>query len=638
MANEFSIKGTLSVEDKLKEREDYVENGDKTWLYKKRAFVTIEFIGTNTNIDCTFENYRLESDSVKNGSYTGGLTKVTDGRRVPNPILESVSIKNTSAGDISDVSLFQIEFSYKVFSLDDLNNVERSFMIQGNRVLIKGGWHPYGNSIDMLGVITGFGFTGNSDGSFSCTGKAIAESSLMGAFKVFTVDDSDDVDEAEEENKTYGFTNSIEKAIDETFGIERDDDGDVDEIDNASGRAASLQLKKIKSTVLTDLDYIRCGYAKIKLPKRWYQLFSDDGIIVTYISLGALVDYINRGFLKGKKYKFEIKGTFTNSSILKSADPKLFLLPLEQASYFGFQSVKDDDKVYNLLEDIGGDPGMLEDIMISTYMLNEIEKELDSNNRQENRGYDKTNFSNFFSIMFKMISENTGKAVDLRLIPTPAITSDSKEAVTGIIINMSRDVKVNKIVKPYEFKHIGKRSILRDVSLSSELDSELITMATINAKGDSKIPLGAIEKLFNGVYGCKPKDTDSNGDETTKKEKTPLEMLESATGKLGKNYTDSSVSSMKSALKKWFMTEPSNSGFVGYVRYAISLSVTIDGIWGIQFYDSFSFDRLPASLKKGVGNGIIYFVVTEQEHEISNGDWKTTIKGAMQIKANNSNG
>ena len=114
MAVKTSISTGFSdeVTKELRAREEFVVNGDHNWLYKKRAWAKLEFNGENTQFDkLRLNSYTLESAGIT-GGYTGGLIKRSEGRDIPNPILESVSIKNTGRGDIYNAALYEVNFSY----------------------------------------------------------------------------------------------------------------------------------------------------------------------------------------------------------------------------------------------------------------------------------------------------------------------------------------------------------------------------------------------------------------------------------------------------------------------------------------------------------------------------------------------
>jgi len=93
---------------------------------------------------------------------------------------------------------------------------------------------------------------------------------------------------------------------------------------------------------------------------------------------------------------------------------------------------------------------------------------------------------------------------------------------------------------------------------------------------------------------------------------------------MGDAYNSENVSDFRSVLRKHFMTSEFPKGLA--IPYSINLSVTIDGVGGIQFFNTFTIDNLPA------GFGDVFFAVGEIEHSVSDGNWDTTIVGYMMIR------
>ena len=92
---------------------------------------------------------------------------------------------------------------------------------------------------------------------------------------------------------------------------------------------------------------------------------------------------------------------------------------------------------------------------------------------------------------------------------------------------------------------------------------------------------------------------------------------------MGNNYNLNEVSDFRSILRKHFMSKVFPSG--KSIPYSINLSVTFDGVDGIQFFNTFTVDNLPG------GFGDVFFAVGEIEHSVSDGNWDTTIVGYMMI-------
>ena len=343
------------VTNELNAREEYVVNGDHNWLYKKRAWAKLEFNGDNTQFDSVrLKPYTLESAGIT-GGYTGGLVKRTEGRDVPNPILESVSIKNTGRGDIYNSALYEVNFSYKVFSLDDLNTVEGAFMIPMNRIRAYFGWHPFVDSKDksyfVEGELADFGFTANLDGSFSCTGKLLGgDVGRSGVLinKVKTSESNADGESKKEEPK--GIFETLRGKIDNELGLRRGDDGSID--------GGNLPYDRNPLIVRGE-----SAVANIQVDVSWYQ---NDSVYSSYITLDGLIDYINTSLLPDDDAvgDYVIDATAPEDDLIKSTKPQQLLLRGNQGNY-------DNDK--NNFNKNHPTSISVNKILISTDLLVEVE-------------------------------------------------------------------------------------------------------------------------------------------------------------------------------------------------------------------------------------------------------------------------
>ena len=636
------------VTKELNNRVEWVQNGNTQWLYEKRAWSRITFTGVNQSVgDVRLPNgkkvvFSLESEGV-DGGYVGGVVTRMDGRDAPRPILESVSIKNTGRGDIYNAGLYEAEFSYKVFSLSDLNTVEMAFMVPTNIVRIEFGWHPYPESKNFIeGAIAGFNFSANLDGSFSCSGKIIGGVANT-PFKI-TEAVNQPMGDGTSTTRIVGIFDAIKEDVDRALKLTRLDDGRISNNSRAPGDG-NLKYTKYKSTSDDLVEVVAVANIEVEETQ---EATSGDSLIRAYMSLGSLIRYFNDKFMTNSEYKYEIQATATKDPLIKSTNPSEFILRGEQ----GFYSENNDfGRGFDVDDNVSG-------LLISTELFTEIEKSMnDAEVRGEFAGGTKT-LNNFLSSLFTKLKQRTGGAYDLKLYQTDPNNTEVDKVVA--IVNDKMDIQIEKSssTKEYEFETISPKSIIKSMNLSSNLDSDMMLMARSSVSSDTPYP--AIERFFEN-YGLTilPRDKQpiqksfselafpnfqvpsffesqniSVKPNTINIDNTKKDLIESLTKQwveLGDGLTDAKVNSLTNVLKNYYNSLSKSNGDVGapsgLVRYAIDLSIEIDGILGIQVLDSFKVDRLPNSMK----SSNIHFVVTEVEHSISDGNWTTKINGGMHI-------
>ena len=221
--------------------------------------------------------------------------------------------------------------------------------------------------------------------------------------------------------------------------------------------------------------------------------------------------------------------------------------------------------------------------------------------------------------LFKEIETETGGIINCFLQSDPQQTEEIKRY---FVVNRHNDIKqVDKI--GYTFTTLSPTSILKGISMSSNLDAEMSAIAFTGGSG--KFPSNAISNVFK----CNPKPpkknklSDDSSDPLDNPNNTNI-ILKSKIREMGDAYNSENVSDFRSVLRKHFMTSEFPKGLA--IPYSINLSVTIDGVGGIKFYDTFTIDNLPA------GFGDVFFAVGEIEHSVSDGNWDTTIVGYMMIR------
>jgi len=580
----FGAAGTLNA------RESWVAGSSISaraleWLHQRRCFGSVSFTGDNDGFDCKAKAYSLSFGTGDEAALKRA------GRYVPRPHLTSITTKNQGSGDISDIAMWDISFEYVVYSQADFNAATAAFMIPGNFVNVEFGWtNGFGQvSIKEAGIYN-FSWTYNLDGSWTCNASALAKTATAGGFVIKPSSKAQSSkDPSGVETEYFGIGAKLQAQADNALGLGRDEDGGVtnDGLEEGQARAAG-------------------NYGVIKLQKEagaidmLLSFGSANEVVVSFVQLKEVVSFLNASAMAPNGKIVSNEATFVNNFILKSADPTRILMPSRGANY------KETGGKTNDFSAIGGTFGKVEDIWISTGLIIEVENKLLERKKEgEQASY---TVHQFMGQLLKEIETETGSVVNCYLQSDP----QSSGVKTYTIVNRHNDI-AGGVGAGYIFKTLTPNSIIKGISMSSNLDAEMSAIAYTG--GGGKYPSNAIKKVFN----CTPKNVD--GADGAKE--TTDEDLKKKIKQMGDNYNSNEVSEFRSILRKHFMSKlfPSAKS----IPYAINLSVTFDGVDGIQFFNTFTVDNLPG------GFGDVFFAVGEIEHSVSNGNWDTTIVGYMMI-------
>ena len=594
----FGAAGTLNA------RESWVAGNSVSaraleWLHQRRCFGSVSFTGDNDGFDCKSEStYTLTFGTGDEAALQRA------GRYVPRPYLTSITTKNQGSGDISDIAMWDISFEYVVYSQSDFNAATTAFMIPGNFVDVTFGWNNgFGQVSIKEAVIYNFGWTYNLDGSWTCTASALAKTATAGGFVITPSSKpitSKDASGAETEY--FGIGAKLQALVDGALGLGRDPDtGGITNDGLEEGQAKA-----------------NGPYGVIKIQKEassWEMVTSfgsANEIVVSFVQLKEVVSFLVSTAMAPNGKIVSNEATFVYNSALKSADPSRILMPGLGANY------KTTGGSVNDFSAIGGTIGKVEDIWISTGLIIEIENKLLERKKEgEQASY---TVHQFMGQLLKEIETETGSVVNCYLQSDP----QSSGVKIYTIVNRHNDIKGSKGAG-YTFKTLTPNSIIKGISMSSNLDAEMSAIAYTGGSG--KYPNNAIKNVFNCISKAdKQRAADAKADadagvETT--DKGSNFRLKQKISQMGNNYNSNEVSDFRSILREHFMSKLFPSG--KSIPYSINLSVTFDGVDGIQFFNTFTVDNLPG------GFGDVFFAVGEIEHSVSDGNWDTTIVGYMMI-------
>ena len=583
--------GGFGAEGALNERESWIAGESRNpraleWLHQRRSFGSVKFTGANDGFECKAEAYSLSFGTGDEAALKRA------GRYVPRPHLTSITTKNQGSGDISDIAMWDISFEYVVYSQADFNAATTAFMIPGNFVDVTFGWNnEFGSiSIKQAGIYN-FSWTYNLDGSWTCNASALAKTATAGGFVVKPSSKPiSSKDESGAETEYFGIGAWLQAKVDDALKLGRDPDtGGITNDGLEEGQAKA-----------------NGPYGVIKIQKEassWEMVTSfgsANEIVVSFVQLKEIVSYLVSSKMAPTAKIVSSEATFVNNFLLKSADPSRILMPSRGANY------KETGGSVNDFSAIGGTFGKVEDIWISTGLIIEIENKLLERKKEgEQASY---TAHQFMSQLLKEIETETGSVVNCYLQSDP----QSSGVKIYTIVNRHNDIKGSK-GPVYTFKTLTPNSIIKGISMSSNLDAEMSAIAYTGGSG--KYPNNAIKKVFN----CSPKNENGSDDALDDTDK----VLKDKIKQMGNNYNLNEVSDFRSILRKHFMSKVFPSG--KSIPYSINLSVTFDGVDGIQFFNTFTVDNLPG------GFGDVFFAVGEIEHSVSDGNWDTTIVGYMMI-------
>ena len=616
------------------------------WNYKKYCYVNIS-ITPNVSGTAIIPTTQLVigDNTAPVGKFItptkGGLDMYTseggsgNGSRKPKPVLTSVKILNQGGQDYTEAAIYEIEASFKVYTLDDLEEVEKTFFIIGAEMVVNFGWglHPK----DKKGItkdtiksnIYNFSFSIENDGSYNCNVKAISAAALfsksMGG--VVKAAPESEGDTSFPDTKTDIISQLI-REYKNTFGI--DDDGDPSDSDAGDGQILKKQSKG-DNTNGVKLDLYT---ANIEDGTPWYNIFSGDSVYFSYIRLGSLIEYLNKYFEseldKSIKFTFApaIAGGYPNIKGFASADPGKFVLDGDMARYNDAGGSLDWSGILKYES-----PNRLENIIISLELIQKFYNELSTDN--DSSATISPKVTNLLNKIFNEIDVNTGGLITPKLLPAELNPSsiDSTTSQEMYIINRKTVTDNEAYKKPYPFSVIGENSIVRSVSLESDYDSDLLVLASTQAIQEGTSNTSQLEVLYPENVALKNAITKANKEDKNKVTTDTLTTQKLAFGKDG--YTSDRISayrqSMQTYINKNFKTDASLST-LGYseLPLMLKLGVTIDGVAGITFLSPITIDRLP---KRYNDNANVSFSVTAVEHTFDGqGDWETRLETVMRLK------
>lgn len=695
----------------------------RSWNYENRAYGKL--VGSSKCGSMVIEdNYTLTS----NKPYTKDGTKV-----VPRPVLNSIGFTNSGGSDITDAALWECTAEFTVYSLNDLDRAERVFMLPGeSKIQVQFGWVGRGgtpNNGKIKGDLANFNFTADLDGSFKVSITFYGE---VARGTSTTTDSPQDTEVSKDEDgnvvaSTNGLITGIQRRLANMYLPTLKEDAD-ENTNVPTGQLDGTFLRDnaaIKNSAYSGEAFFG-GFVHLKQKHGFmdFDWISNQDPVIPMVSLVGLISTINK--LQNSPIQLSSVATFDATSIwVGTGDPGRMILDCKTTGNYRKASIADynvpppignkGDFNYFVSEYASGVSGNEVDVAdalcISTFYLQSLLEGMITTEKGDENKKIYPSIPKFLNRVFADVKQETGGYIDLALFSDP--NSGSDDVIQGtknyVIINKVESiVPPSESASPYKFSLIGENSIVKGMSYSAKMDSELTAIAyskntsgTQNPRGmvdnyfgalkcvsvedeETDVPKSTLElqkdrldavslsddeitaieddadrrarsavgnaagsgtgymsnakreEIYNRVYADVKRTLESEKLEEKKKEvfiqtRTPKQRLVDAYNTMAIAYSTENATELKSALRQYFM-EDKSSPIVNKtsIRFPIDLSVTLDGIFGVRFYDTFTIDRLPGSIR---ANGNIYFIVGEQQHSFSDGNWETTLTGYMMVGA-----
>jgi len=685
MVDKFNPEFPKKAKDELDDRAKHPDS----WMYKKYAHISMQLTGKTASSICVEEKGLIIGDSTN-----GKLYNYDSGVRLVNPTLQSVKVVNSgNNGDYTNSYLYEIEASFKVYSLDDMNRVEKGFFRLGAEVKIAFGWKgksgPINNG-EIFASIYNFGFTMASDGSYDCNIKAMSAAALFGGESMAGEVRSTDLIGKDESTDRKPFVNIIEAfyiMAKKAFGILPEDGVTVSKWESinewfaSENSVAGLHGNQSKYINVHNYDFVAL---ELETPAASYNAIGND-VTVLYTTLGSFVQYLNKTS-KENDGLFEI--SISSETTAEGATGPTEYNLRDFGSSNPYRCVIPDSKPYGV------------NVAATTATINEFAGEVDVttstgspakvgidfttiqnkiNETTANKGkpiaqillnidellkiYDRLHqgmpgkdgtkhppkTKDFLDEIFNMIENDTSGVTKLQTQPINS-NPDEKNRVPYAelphhveIIN--RGMIPSKQIKksdPYVFKVLTESSILRNVSLQSDFDTDLLVRASKKSIKDGSSNMAGLSHLYPNC-GITPTVTSEIATAVAETKKAVLaadaksklitaDDIMDLREDIGYNgWTQDKSISLISLVRKYLMQKSHliSVGSYGEVPMMLKLGVTIDGITGVKYMSPISIDRMPAAFKKDA----VDFAIISIEHSFDGqGDWSTSYETVMRIK------
>jgi hypothetical protein len=413
--------------------------------------------------------------------------------------------------------------------------------------------------------------------------------------------------------------------------------------------------------------------------KIYYGLTGKEQQIYKFISLGWLIDYINRNILSKIQDSIIISpeiildDSISKSNIepitnIQSCDPYTIFLPFSiiekpetgtpypnvygTYQYFPQSIVDISDGVVKSAESNSSTTRSLtanglENIMISLTEIESVYKDLNDSTKNL------VKLNQFLDVIFAKIKNKTGNFIDLHLITHP----DDQSKL--LLYNISYKTGKTTEIKPYSipmFANHNYGTVITDFKFSGQLPTDSANLAFAINDLDSDTTTSDIAPFLNFMYSSntlsRSRQPDANGIDTIRDQSNPLITLDEMEDRYNKkrfealtkwrkakeNYIKSTDNQkykdeMYNSLKEWvtYQNESFKENYqVKNPVIPFEVEFTLDGINGFKWGDVLTFDALPSRYKRNC----VFSIISITHNVTDTGEWKTNIKCITRAQIN----
>ena len=620
MANfNFNPIFPLGIRETLDTRANAVKNRDPYWNYKKYAYFRMSVLPPEKYTNDTPSStsvFDVVTDveggfPIGEAPQGGHLNMYTDegGVRRFKPKISSAKMSLDGGGDLYNSFIREVDISFEVYTLDDLNRVVTEYFRIGARVKIEYGWMNStldGERGEDIMKVYNFGYSMGSDGSFSCnikglTGDAFASAASVGGTLELT--DTKEINALGAEGvNPADISMALIAKYKAAFGVDPDENASDVSIDNG-------EIKESKDAS-GQYDLFMAAIDNVGASDGFLGIGADDPIRTPFVRFESFIALANKlsGDTTKETFVFSEKNTEIkkNTKEFGSADPRKYIFPGEMADY---------GEGNNYMKVLGDKKADIRNILVSIDKITSIVKNRGTTVNEKFRPPQMTTIIKDLSDDIKKLS---GGLVDIKVVPKTEDPSKENKSGQYEILNYFNVAQLDNQT-PYPFSVIGDRTIVKDVSIDTEFDIDIMTMMTVGNVRNRVVSLEPFTK--SGLYSF-PDIKLKEDDELKQAEDIPSKE---GIGKDG--IDDSRANSIAYAMREKLVADPEGGSFVT-LPFQISLGIKLDGITNIPFLSPVTVDRLPVDYKS---DGIRFLVMGVEQSFDGNGGWETDIKTAMKI-------
>jgi hypothetical protein len=501
-------------------------------------------------------------------------------------------------GDFGTVK--KADLTFTVYSIAQLNTYI-PFLTLGNEVTLYYGWSipsaAAGPAGKYTGMVYNFNYVVNVNGGFDCTCNIMGAglNPLAGSAKAATTSDI------------------TIKAADETVFPALS----ICQIVNGFVQLASTPEP------LVDSVHPVYGIGSVKFPTDWAHMPAiqeeenqeaatpnSEPTAQFYITLEKLVFVIQSTYTKnagkeGAKLTLKCNNEWTKVVIpdlaeFVSANPGECIFP-GFANYGQGISTFPGSKefTFGAETDDAFKAGDASKIMINVRWINDTFRNLGIVNEKGERSPDMT-IGKFLNDVFTMIYKNSAELFKLSLVINPKLDTEL------LIVDVEY---ADEKVTPYSISAVDQDGIVRSMSLTAKIPHDMAAQAFIKAQST----LSPGQGLLTGR------------EEEAAPAPDPQTLTDVKRNIASNGLTSENATELEAAIKQALLNK---LGASAAPLFPLDFSCTLDGIEGFTFGNAITTNYLPAQYKKAD----IAFTVTTVEHNISGGDWTTTLNTVCRFR------